>query len=902
MAGRSILIRFLGDSSSAKKASQETEAALGKVAPAADKVTKSTDKLSGSQRAFSSAANVAQKSVNGLASFFTSRMGPAGAELQKTIERATAGLGKNLPTAGAAAAKGLGEAEQGAAALSSGLGVGVAAGAAAAGAALAKMAIAGVKAQVDLATAVLKVKRATGETAQSASLLVGELKRSGVDVDSGTTALNRFAVNLDKSKATLQGLGVQIHLNTDGTVNYAATLDGLRQQYQATTDSGKQAHLANAAFGKGFQDLLPWLAKTTDQLKQYDAETQKDHGVLKDKDLQDAIAFKNSMRELGQTWQGLERELASGLIPEITRWSNELDGIIHKVDWINAHSKVGGHSLGEAAKAAVNPLSLLNKSLHAAGDLIHGTDGETVAFGDSLAKTGADAQTAADKIAEDEAAVTALRAALEQATSADKAFVDGQKAITDAQSDATNKIAIYNDLLKKGVVDAKAVAAADRDLADAKDTLADKQDAYQRLLHTAVVDEKAVAQATKDRERTVRSMEAALNAQLDAEKALYNLEHPNARTLTDAKLDQQQAQNDATRAMMGQSVAHQTLQRLEQSGKASADELAQARLDASDADIAATRATERLHDAEKAQYDLTPTGIRQTQEYKDATKAVADAKQAAADAADAERQADTALATAKLGDTNRTRELRDAEREVRDAQDKVKDSTDKLAAARDGDAQKTAALAKAADDAKTAEDHLHDAQAKLPDLALAAADAHVKLATAVGNAGANVSTLVGQLRDLEAIYPQIKPAIDQLLHLVPGQGAPRDSNALPKGDIFPGYDEGGMVPGPVGRPQLAIVHGGERVLTPEEQQGAGVGMPSRGARPVSSTASAAAGGLGPVSVTLNVFGIDDPERLAAKLERPLRAMLMRAAGDRQFVDRLTTEQVRNRKRNGPANL
>ena len=34
----------------------------------------------------------------------------------------------------------------------------------------------------------------------------------------------------------------------------------------------------------------------------------------------------------------------------------------------------------------------------------------------------------------------------------------------------------------------------------------------------------------------------------------------------------------------------------------------------------------------------------------------------------------------------------------------------------------------------------------------------------------------------------------------------------------PGFAQGGVVPGPTGRPQLAMVHGGERVMTPQQQQ------------------------------------------------------------------------------------
>ncbi len=39
---------------------------------------------------------------------------------------------------------------------------------------------------------------------------------------------------------------------------------------------------------------------------------------------------------------------------------------------------------------------------------------------------------------------------------------------------------------------------------------------------------------------------------------------------------------------------------------------------------------------------------------------------------------------------------------------------------------------------------------------------------------------------------------------------------------IPGYATGGLVPGLPGTPQLAIVHGGERVLTPQQQRQGGV--------------------------------------------------------------------------------
>ena len=51
-----------------------------------------------------------------------------------------------------------------------------------------------------------------------------------------------------------------------------------------------------------------------------------------------------------------------------------------------------------------------------------------------------------------------------------------------------------------------------------------------------------------------------------------------------------------------------------------------------------------------------------------------------------------------------------------------------------------------------------------------------------------------------------------------GTGAGLIGNA---GSIL-GFAEGGMVPGPIGAPVPALVHGGERILTPEQQGGGDV--------------------------------------------------------------------------------
>jgi hypothetical protein len=46
----------------------------------------------------------------------------------------------------------------------------------------------------------------------------------------------------------------------------------------------------------------------------------------------------------------------------------------------------------------------------------------------------------------------------------------------------------------------------------------------------------------------------------------------------------------------------------------------------------------------------------------------------------------------------------------------------------------------------------------------------------------------------------------------------------PRGQGLDRFDSGGIVPGPMGAPRLAIVHGGEEVRTPAQQQGGGLSM------------------------------------------------------------------------------
>lgn len=107
---------------------------------------------------------------------------------------------------------------------------------------------------------------------------------------------------------------------------------------------------------------------------------------------------------------------------------------------------------------------------------------------------------------------------------------------------------------------------------------------------------------------------------------------------------------------------------------------------------------------------------------------------------------------------------------------------------------------------------------------------------AIGWLGDRIGDIIGKLRDL----------ID-LLGKIPGvQGA---LNLLGLGDSIRGFAEGGIVPGPIGSPRLAIVHGGERI---------------------SPAGSAGAGGGGGTQVNVTVYGwVGSDQQIAARLRDEL---------------------------------
>ncbi|SDG95061.1 hypothetical protein [Klenkia brasiliensis] len=123
-----------------------------------------------------------------------------------------------------------------------------------------------VNAYVDLAGEVRNFQRISGAGAEEASRYVAVFDDLQISSDKAGTALGRLA-RVDASK--LEQYGVAVAYADDGTVSLTETLLNVADAYARTEDPQQRVLLGNAAFGKGFQELIPLLEQGRSGLQGY---------------------------------------------------------------------------------------------------------------------------------------------------------------------------------------------------------------------------------------------------------------------------------------------------------------------------------------------------------------------------------------------------------------------------------------------------------------------------------------------------------------------------------------------------------------------------------------------------------------------------------------------------------
>lgn len=209
---------------------------------------------------------------------------------------------------------------------------GIAVGATAAGAAAIKFGADSVQAFANATGSVRAFQRVSGATAEDSSKLVAAMKQLGIDSDAGATSVFRLARNVADHRDKLLADGIAVEQNKNGQTDLAATLMNVADAYNATQDPAQKAKIVFDAFGRSGASMIPILERGRTGLKDLFAEAGKSHEIFSQADLEKGRQFSLATAQLGEAFKGLEIEIGSGLVPEVTNLTRGITDFIHAAD------------------------------------------------------------------------------------------------------------------------------------------------------------------------------------------------------------------------------------------------------------------------------------------------------------------------------------------------------------------------------------------------------------------------------------------------------------------------------------------------------------------------------------------------------------------------------------------
>lgn len=399
-----------------------------------------------------------------------------------------------------------------------GAALGSAAGPAAAGAAVAAAGLAvkkftqdGVQQFAALGEAVDRYQDLAGGTAEQASKMVVTFRDLGVDTEAGAKSMAFLGREVDSGGKNLSKFGIQVDRNRDGTVDLNKTLLNVADAYNRTGDQAQKDAILMAAFGRQGIALTDVLEQGRDGLQKFWQQAENHGEVLSEKDREEAVQFDRSIKDLQESFKGLEIQAGKTVVPLLTAFAR---GTTALVDF-------GNH---------VNIIERLLQSF-GGGPIAAGLDwltGRIKNVGDTAQNTAGQIRNAADEI---NAEMDTLRGA-ETAVQSYQRAMDGvakaHKAVEEAAGAQARK--------------EKDIAAAVRDSQRANEDLAKAQDNLNRARREAPRDiEKA-----KVAEKSAR--DAVLRAEDDLKIAIarYGVESREAAEATDKLAEARLGAADAT--------------------------------------------------------------------------------------------------------------------------------------------------------------------------------------------------------------------------------------------------------------------------------------------------------------------------------------------------------------------
>lgn len=481
----------------------------------------------------------------------------------------------------------------------------------------------------ELALNVENFQRASGASAEQASMLIAALDDVGVSAETGSKAIFQLGKRLDTQGAALAEYGVFAARGADGNVDLSQTLLDVADAYNQTADPAARAGLLTAAFGKTGQQLIPILERGRAGIEALFEGADATGQILSQEDIDNARTYRESMDELGDSFREISIQAGQALVPAVAEVATGIAALVQKANDLGRN---------RVWQFLVRPVTMTWDAL------VGGAENSA----EAIRKAGEATEDMAKKIAAAEKEAEQFRDSAFGLVDAQRDLDSASRALGGAQRDLADKQRDLSELLSRGAVDEKAVASARRDLtsatkdagraadelADAQERLVEAQEALSDLT-SGKTGAEAVAEAQDDLTRSQLRQRSAVQRQIQAQNSYNKVAIDGTSTafeLADAQLELDQANFDLTEANQDVTTAQTALNEAERIGAENSPEVIQARKDVTAAQQGVADATNNVADANqnvKDKTDALGTALAGDPNYK---KEVADARQAVADA------------------------------------------------------------------------------------------------------------------------------------------------------------------------------------------------------------------------------------------------------------------------------
>lgn len=443
-----------------------------------------------------------------------------------------------------------------------------------AGAGLLAVGVSAASSTTDLGREVLKLQRYTGMTAEQASELAYASKMSGVQVDSLAVGLGRLSKAAEANNPAFEKLGIDVRDSHGNLRSMGELLPDVAEKFKEMPNGPEKTALALQLFGRSGMDLMPFLNKGKDGIKELSDEASKMGLVLNGDNI---AAIKNhivSQRELGAAFDGLKTKIGMEMIPILDGFTNIVKDIPGPVlDVIGPLVVFGGGFLtaGGAIGMLVGQLKNLAPAFTALTGWLMDLNPLTmvvVGLGIAIATVATIMKVFGDNQSRDQASIDNFSNALkEQGAALDAAVVKTINAKVESKglTETMQHAGINMGNFKQAVLDGGSAMKDFADLmklghspqqqADAMNKLTDSQRAYAQ----SVLDAEANGQIDYNQRQKLLTLLGDLNGEYDTAKSSTDLLSAATEQMTTKGTLLAQAEQAAADATSNHEAAVKTL-------------------------------------------------------------------------------------------------------------------------------------------------------------------------------------------------------------------------------------------------------------------------------------------------------------------------------------------------------